>query len=574
MVGRMATATGAVAGGVAAITGVLASVTTYGQVDPSWIWIPVLVVGPSFTIAGVVARLRRPDYGIGWLMLAMGIVWCAVDLRWSTEPVLFGIGFSLFYLGPVAVFTHLVLALPTGRLATWPGRLVALGVYLNVLLTQPMRYFVEHPRPPQSWASPVKASSAWASAASVAGLVLTFAAIWLVISRWRAAGRPARRVHAVTWITGAAVGCIVTASTAVSVLNEGAAVLRPFELVYALALIFTPFAILAGVLRVRMARMRVAELVIRLSQTAEPRAVCRALAEALGDPTLQVCFRLPGSAGYADADGNRVLLPAASQPPGSPLRSARAVTLVARSEEPLAVLVHDPELTGQRPLVEAVVAAALLALENGRLHAAQRAQLAEVRASRTRIVAAADLERQRIQRDLHDGIQNKLLTAAVLVGQEAGGAPSHPLGQAAAQLREAITELREITEGIHPPSLTAHGLAAVVETLAERAPIPVRFQVPASRWPAAIERTAYFVISEALANIYKHAAATHATVLITVSGARVQVEITDDGRGGAQPGNGTGLRGLDDRVAAIGGTLRIASSTRHGTRITAELPCA
>ena len=577
MVGRMATMTGAVAGGVAAITGVLASVTTYGKVDPAWIWIPVQVVGPSFTIAGIVARLRRPDYGIGWLMLAMGIVWCTVDLRWSTEPVLFAIGFSLFYLGPVAVFTHLVLALPTGRLAAWPERLVAIGVYLNVLLTQPMRYFVEHPRPPQSWASPSKTSSAWASAASVVGLVLTFAAIWLVVSRWRAAGRPARRVHAVTWITGALVGCIVTASTAVSVLNASPTVLRPFELIYALALIFTPFAILVGVLRVRMARMRVAELVIRLSQTAEPRAVCNALAEALDDPTLQVCFRLPGSDDYVDPDGNRILLPAAGWPPGgsagSPHRSARAVTLVARSEEPLAILVHDPELAGQRPLVEAVVAAALLALENGRLHAVQRAQLAEVRASRTRIVAAADLERQRIQRDLHDGIQNKLLTAAVLVGQEAGGAPSQTLEQAAAQLREVIAELRELTEGIHPPSLTTHGLAAVVETLAERAPIPVRFIVPAGRWPAAIERTAYFVISEALANVYKHAAATHATVLISVSGARVLVEIADDGRGGAEPGNGTGLRGLDDRVAAIGGTLRIASSTPHGTRITAELPC-
>jgi signal transduction histidine kinase len=577
MVGRMATTVVAVAGGAAAITGVLASVTTYGKVDPSWIWIPVQVVGPSFTIAGVIARLRRPDYGIGWLMLAMGIAWCTVDLRWSTEPVLFAIGFSLFYLGPV-VFTHLVLALPTGRLAAWPERLVTLGLYLNVLFTQPMRYVTEHPRPPQSWASPSSSWSAWATAASVVGLTLTLAAIWLVISRLRTAGRPARRVHALTWITGVVVGFIVTASTVVSVLNVSAAVCRPFELIYALALILTPFAILGGVLRVRMARIRVADLVIRLSETAEPQAVCSALAEALGDPTLQVCFRLPASEGYIDADGNRVLLPSTALPlpegcGDSSRRAPREVTLVARRGEPLAALVHDSELNGQRSLVEAVVAAALLALENGRLHAARRAQLAEVRASRARIVAAADLERQRIQRDLHDGVQNKLLTAAVLVGQADPGAPSRALEQAAVQLREAIAELRELTEGIHPPSLTAYGLAAVVETLAERAPIPVRFLVPARRWPAPIERTAYFVISEALANIYKHAAATHATVLVTMSGARVLVEIADDGRGGAEPGRGTGLCGLDDRVAAIGGTLQITSSARHGTRIRAELPC-
>jgi signal transduction histidine kinase len=136
----------------------------------------------------------------------------------------------------------------------------------------------------------------------------------------------------------------------------------------------------------------------------------------------------------------------------------------------------------------------------------------------------------------------------VLVGQADRGVPSRTLERAAVQLREAIAELRELTEGIHPPSLTAHGLAAVVETLAERAPIPVRFMVPGIRWPAAIEQTAYFVISEALANVYKHAAATHATVLVAVSGDRVLVEITDDGRGGAEPGNGTGLRGRRTRA--------------------------
>jgi signal transduction histidine kinase len=576
MVGRMAITTGAVAGGAAVAAGLLASMTTYNKLDPSWVWIPVQVVGPSFTVAGVIARLRRPDYGIGWLMLAMGVAWCTVDLRWSTEPVLFAIGFSLFYLGPV-IFTHLVLALPTGRLAAWPDRLVTLGLYLNVLLTQPMRYFTEHPRPPQSWTSPSRTSSAWATAASAAGLAFTLAAIWLVVSRWRTAGRPARRTHALTWITGAAVGLIVTASTTVSVLNASTAVLRPFELIYALALIFTPFAILVGVLRVRMARMRVADLVIRLSETAEPRAVCSALAEALGDPTLQVCFRLPGTDDYVDADGHQVLLPSVADPPwgcgDSSCRAARVVTPVTRRGQPLAVLVHDPELAGQRSLVDAVVATALLALDNGRLHAALRAQLAEVRASRARIVAAADSERQRIQRDLHDGVQNKLLTTAMLVGQAILGTPSRALEQAAEQLREAIADLRELTEGIHPPSLTTYGLAAVVETLAERAPIPVRFQVPARRWAADIEQTAYFVINEALANIYKHAEATHATVLVIMSGDHMLVEITDDGHGGAEPSGGTGLRGLEDRVAAIGGTLRITSDARLGTRIGAELPC-
>jgi signal transduction histidine kinase len=569
----MSTTMGAVAGGAAAVAGVTASVHTYRALDPWWIWIPVQVIGPSFTAAGVIARLRRPDNGTGWLMIAIGITSYAADLRWSTEPALFAVGFTLFYLAPV-IFTHLVLALPTGRLSTRPERLVTLGLYLDVLLTQPMRYITEHPRPPQSWTSPARSASPWATAASAAGLALTLTAIWLVISRWRAAGRPARRTHALTWITGAVVGLIVTGCTSVSVLNTGPAVLRPFELIYALALICTPFAILAGVLRARLARMGVAELVIRLEESTEPRVLCRALADALGDPTLEVCFRRPGTDDYVDADGHPVPVPAAG-PAGASTTAGRAVTPVARRGELLAALVHDPDLASQRSLVDAVVAAARLALENGQLHAARRAQLEEVRASRARIVAAADMERARIQRDLHDGVQNKLLTAALLVGQAVLDTPGHPLlEQAGTQLGEARAELRQLTEGIHPPALTGQGLAAVVETLAERAPIPVRFRVPARRWPEGVERTAYFVINEALANVYKHAAATYAAVLVSMSGDHLLVDIIDNGQGDADPGRGTGLRGLKDRVAALGGTLRITCRPGLGTQIRAELPCA
>ena len=187
---------------------------------------------------------------------------------------------------------------------------------------------------------------------------------------------------------------------------------------------------------------------------------------------------------------------------------------------------------------------------------------------------AADMERQRVQRDLHDGVQNKLLTISLLVSQAAADAPAPALlERAGAHLREVIAELRELTEGIHPPSLTGQGLAAVVETLAERAPIPVQFTVPGLRWPDHVERAAYFVINEALANVYKHAAATRATVVITATDRTLIVDVTDDGLGGADPERGTGLRGLDDRVAAIGGTMRISSRSPRGTHIRAELPC-
>lgn len=560
-----AAAAGAGLGGAAAITGVLASVRSYGSLDPWWVWGPVQIVGLSFTIAGVIARLRRPGYGIGWLMMAIGVAWYAVDLRYSTQPAAFAIGFMLFYLGPV-IFTHLVLALPTGRLAALPERLITAGLYLTVLVTQPMRYVTEHPQPPQSWSSPDTGSSGWATAASVLGLALTLAAIWLVVRRWRSAGRAARRMHMLAWMTGAVVGLIVLVSTSASALNARPAVLRPLELIYTVALVCTPFAILAGVLRVKMAQMRVADLVIRLEGAAEPPALRAALADALGDPALRVCFRLPGTGDYVDADGH----PAALPDPGDP-----AVSVVERRGEPLAALVHDPALADQRPLIDAVVAAAGLALENGRLLAAQRSQLEELRASRARVVVAADLERQRIQRDLHDGVQNRLLSVAMLLGQAVTDAPGLMLAErASVQLREAMTELRELTESIHPPSLTGQGLASVVETLAERAPIPVRFRVPDRRWPDHLERTAYFVISESLANVYKHAAATSATVVVAAADGTLLVDISDDGLGGADPGRGSGLHGLADRVAAVGGKLAVTSIPGAGTRIKAELPCA
>lgn len=558
---------GALAGVLAAVIGVLVSVRTH--LDPWWVWLPMQAVGLSFTTAGVIAWISRPDNGTGRLMTAVGIAWYLVDLRYSTDPAVFAIGFSLLYLVPV-IFTHLVLALPTGRLSGRAERLVATGLYLTVLITQPPRYFVEHPRAPQSWTTSVTNYSVWAPIGSVAGLALTLASIVLVLRRWRTAGRPARRTHALVWITGTAIGLTVLVTILASLLEVSDTALRRLALAYTVGLILTPFAILVGVLRVRMARIRVADLVMRLEATPEPRHLVEALADALGDPTLRVCFRLPDSGGYIDADGHPVVLPSAGD---------RAVTPVERQGEELAVLVHDPALVDQRPLVDAVLAATRLALENARLHAAQRAQLEEMRASRARIVAAADAERHRIQRDLHDGAQHKLLAIAMLVGQareELVRCPAYPSGtldMAGTQLHEVIRELRELTEGIHPPALTEQGLAAVIETLAERAPLPVRFTVPMRRWPDQVERAAYFVINEALANIYKHAVARTATVNVDGGDHTLMVRVVDDGIGGADPDRGSGLRGLRDRVAAIGGTLAIHTGPGAGTRVEAELPC-
>jgi PAS domain S-box-containing protein len=218
--------------------------------------------------------------------------------------------------------------------------------------------------------------------------------------------------------------------------------------------------------------------------------------------------------------------------------------------------------------------------ERERERAAEAAALADaLQASRARIVAAADAERVRLGRDLHDGAQQRLVNVALNTQLARGrlevGDPATArelLTEALAETLTAIEELRELAAGIHPSVLTNRGLHAAVEALTARAPIPTAFAVPEDRFPAAVEAAAYFVISEALANVAKHADAATARVDVAVEEETLAVEVTDDGRGGAVAGAGSGLRGLEDRVGALGGTLTVRSEPGEGTRIEAHLP--
>jgi signal transduction histidine kinase len=256
------------------------------------------------------------------------------------------------------------------------------------------------------------------------------------------------------------------------------------------------------------------------------------------------------------------------------------VTVLEREGNRLAALTHDRALAEEEPeLIEAVGAAASLALENARLQAELRAQLAEVRASRMRIIAAGDAERRRIERDLHDGAQQRLLGIRLALqlahGKLAvGGAPlDELLAQADAEVVGALEELRALARGIHPAILTDDGLAPALAALARRTPLPVDLSVCSERLPPGVEATAYFVAAEALANVVKHAAASRATVAVARTNGTVAVEVTDDGRGGADPA-GTGLRGLRDRVEALDGRLHVESPAAGGSRVTAAIPCA
>jgi signal transduction histidine kinase len=222
----------------------------------------------------------------------------------------------------------------------------------------------------------------------------------------------------------------------------------------------------------------------------------------------------------------------------------------------------------------------LLRSHVARLDAELLARLEELRASRARLVEAGDTERRRLERDLHDGAQARLVGVALLLGHARRRTDDDPaevaelLDRALDELRTSLAELRELARGIHPAVLTERGLEPALHALAARAPVPVTLaDEGGERLPGPVEIAAYFVVSEALANVAKYAQATEATVAIRRTNGLVCVEVSDDGIGGADATLGSGLRGLADRVAALDGTLLVESPAGHGTRLQAEIPC-
>jgi signal transduction histidine kinase len=243
---------------------------------------------------------------------------------------------------------------------------------------------------------------------------------------------------------------------------------------------------------------------------------------------------------------------------------------------PLAAIVADPSVAGDRGLLDAVVGTSRMVLENARLHADLRAQLEETRASRARIVEAARVERARVEHNLHDGAQQYLL--ALMTNLAATGlqttdpATREALSHARAQLQLALDELRALARGIYPAALSQSGIAPAVEGIAERHGLPIRLDITSERFTAPLESTAYFVICEALNNTVKHAHAEIATVVVKREGTELYIEISDDGVGGADQ-RGSGLSALRDRVRAIRGELTVADLPEGGTQLIARIPC-
>jgi signal transduction histidine kinase len=500
------------------------------------------------------------------------------DLTYSRNPAVFAVGACLAYLY-AGLIAHLALALPTGRLHGRLDWFLVLLCYAACIGSQVACYLVDHVDHP--WLEEGSRNSPLAKASSLSYCVLALAVAARLAVRWARASGPLRRMTAALWIvllfgTAFAVGSGVTS------LADGSPNLRlALVAVAALAVAALPVAALVGLGRVLVARGRVAHLIVELERDPDPRRLRDAMANVLGDPTLEVAYRLPNGPEWVDIMGRPV-----PPPTTVPTAGQRHRTVVHRRGQDLAVLTHDPALARQRPLLDAVMAAAGLALDNARLHASVQAQIAQVRASRRRLSQTAFAERRRIQRDLHDGAQQQLLTGLVLLdgarhalsGADDRGRDTslaaELVDKAHRQTSEAVRQLRDLAQGIYPSILVERGLAAAVEALVDQAPLPVTMDIPPGRWNRNIEVNAYFVIAEALTNVGKHAAASHAVVRVTVDDqiGSLHLLIADDGRGGARAGRGAGLRNLQDRVATFDGDVQIDSPDGVGTRLDVRLP--
>jgi signal transduction histidine kinase len=535
--------------------------------------------GLSFLVAGLVALDRRPHNRIGWLMIAYAVVsyfgnWG--NLQVAVVPMVGLIGQQLG--GPI--LAQMVLSYPTGRLRTGFERLVigtiwafAIGVGVVVLLAFDPRADGCTRCAWEPAAFPDKNAVLTAllvgQRAGFFVFLLFLAAVWL---RWRRATPAERRSLAPLW----AAVCVYVLVGLMGAFASPDTTGQPFAyLVWELQSVLQiglPIVFVWGLLSARLARSAVGDLVLELDRPLLPGELRACLARALGDPSLEVLYAREGLDGWVDAGGQPGSLPEAASGP-----RAKTVTVVERDGQPLAALVHDPAL--DPGLVRAAAAAAGMAIENERLQAEVRAQLEEVRASRQRIVEAGDAERRRVERNLHDGAQQRMATLALglaMLRDRAGGDPAMAasLDQAAAELKQAIAELRELARGIHPAILTEEGLPAAVEALADRSSLPVQVRADFDeRLPGPIEATAYFVVSESLANVAKYARASGARVALSRCDRMLRVEVTDDGIGGADASRGSGLRGLEDRVAAVRGSFRVETPPEGGTRVLAEIPC-
>jgi signal transduction histidine kinase len=541
--------------------------------------VPVAVlVGWSFIGGGLLYWRSRPGNYLWAVLILQGFAGFAAMLADSHNPVLFTVGEALFPF-EYATGLYLILSFPSGRLQGRLDRaLVAITLVLVTVGNWTWMLFADshHSMCRTCAANLMEVTRDDAVVVGVfavfhfGGIVLALIATGLLIARWRRASRAQRHAVMPVAVAGVVTFAALIASYAARVAGKGGP--TDFDALAFYASAAVPVAALAVLIQRWVAHGAVAGLVVELSGPgpgADPRD---ALSRALGDPSLALGYWFAAESRYVDRDGRPVEIPGAG--------SNRRATVVERGGQPVAVLIYDLAVQYNARLVDSVCAAAGLALENERLQAELRARLVELRASRARLVEATDAERRRIERDLHDGTQQRLVSIAMSLGLADSTLPADPerakpiVARTRDELATALAELRDLTHGIYPTILTERGLSAALDELCSRCALTAHLRLFLDdRLPVQVETAAYYVVSEALTNAAKHSRATEVRVAASCSGGVLAVEVADDGVGGACNGGGSGLRGLTDRVEAAGGRLHVASPPGQGTMLRAELPC-
>jgi PAS domain S-box-containing protein len=674
-----------VAGGVVlSAIGMALAFTSNHETTPAFTVAANLIVAWSFIGCGVVALSRRSDSHFGLLMSAVGLTWFLGALQESNNAYVYSVG-SVLWGVALAFFIHALLTFPRGYLETKLVYGIVIATYALLGLA-PLLFtlFGENTGcddcPPNKFVlvdSELAASIVGVLFITV-GIFVCAATIWVLVRRWRAASAPLRRVLGPVFAAAAAAIAIFIAAAVAGIFSETVSTGFFWLLLFAVAAV--PIAFLSGLVRTRLARASVANLVLELGEARDPESTRDALRRALGDPSLVLAYWLPDRRRWIDVSGWEVDVEAESQ--------GRRTARVEHDGDVVAALIHDPSLDPE--LVGAVSAAATLALaQQGSIQALRQsesryrallnaipdlmfrmsadgvyldykgdpADLAvppeqliganareilpadvaervlgairraletgqvetgeydltidgvarafearivrdgneavmivrdiaqrkraeeELRKSRARLVHAGDEARRRLERNLHDGAQQRLVSLSLALRLAHARLKADPaeaerlLEGASAELAQALEELRELARGIHPAVLSERGLSAALETLAGRSPLPVEVTAPEERLPAPVEAAAYYVISEALANVAKYAEASAVAVSVTRRNGRAVVEVADNGVGGADPTRGSGLRGLVDRVEALDGVLEVESRPGAGTRIRAQIPC-
>lgn len=523
-----------------AFFGIAAEWIFFGWGDPRH-WVPDLVTGWTLIACGLVASSRRPESRTGALMTATGFAWFFGNFANAGVAPVDWLGAHALYVyrGPLV---HLLVTYPSGRLVSRLDRVAVAVGYAAAAVT------------------PV-----WRS--EIATIVLAALLVAVCVRLYVRAVGPWRRGRLSAVQAAVGLGVVLAGGAAARLAVPAADVYEPSLLALEAALSALAGSLLAGLLSPSWGRTAVTDLVVELGESRSG-TLRDELARALGDPTLEVGYWLPNERAFVDSEGRPFALPDEG--------SGRSITMIERDGQPVAALVHDPAVLDDPGLREAVSSAAQLAAANARLQAEVRARVVEVRASRRRILKAGDEERSRLERRLREGAQQRLerLAEQIHGARLAARSEADPerLDRIEAQLAGALEELSDLAHGLHPRILAEAGLAGALASLADQAPVQVEVVAPAGKLPAEVETVAYFLCSEALANIAKHASASRVSVSVTTGDGRVTVDVEDDGRGGADPARGTGLRGLADRVEALGGTFHVESAAGEGTRLAAEIP--